>query len=47
MDIEADLYMVFQGWDAKTTEDMTLPELMLWHKKAAQRQEKINQQLQS
>ena len=47
MDLEADLFMVFQGWDAKTTENMTIPELMLWHKKAAQRQEKINQQLQS
>ncbi|MDE1465532.1 GpE family phage tail protein [Spartinivicinus poritis] len=47
MDIEADCFMVFQGWDAKTTEDMTLPELLLWHQKATQRQERINQQIQS
>ncbi|MBU2708816.1 GpE family phage tail protein [Zooshikella marina] len=47
MDIEADLFMFFQGWNTHTTQDMPLEELMLWHKKAAQRQEKINQQLKS
>ncbi|WP_163836961.1 GpE family phage tail protein [Spartinivicinus ruber] len=47
MDIEADLFMVFQGWNATTTEKMTLSELMLWHQKATQRQEKINAQLHS
>ena len=34
---EADLYLVFTGWDAGTTRDMNLNELMSWHKIALER----------
>ncbi|MGY3887186.1 GpE family phage tail protein [Aeromonas aquatica] len=37
MEIEADLFMIFQGWDAGTTASMGIPELMQWHKIAIER----------
>lgn len=38
MQAEADIYLVFTGWDANTTRDMDLNELMSWHKIALERQ---------
>lgn len=40
MEVEADLFLVFGGWDAKTTESMKPKELMSWHKIAIKRHEK-------
>lgn len=37
MEIEADLFIVFQGWDPNTTTNMLLPELMRWHRIAITR----------
>ncbi|WP_425347705.1 GpE family phage tail protein [Spartinivicinus poritis] len=47
MAIEADCFMVFQGWDIQTTADMSLTELMHWHALAVERQTAINAQLTS
>jgi hypothetical protein len=37
MEVEADLYLVFTGWDASTTENMSIAELMRWHTIAMKR----------
>lgn len=42
MEVEADLFIVFQGWDANTTASMLLPELMRWHKIAIARHKKAD-----
>lgn len=39
MEAEADIFLVFTGWDALTTERMTLSELMRWHRIALERYE--------
>ncbi|EIU5460388.1 TPA: GpE family phage tail protein [Pseudomonas aeruginosa] len=39
MEVEADLFLVFTGWDALTTERMKLDELMRWHAIALARYE--------
>lgn len=39
MEAEADIFLVFTGWDALTTERMRLEELMRWHKIALARYE--------
>lgn len=40
MEVEADLFLVFTGFDAKTTEAMTVAELMRWHDIALKRHQK-------
>lgn len=42
MQVEADLFIVFQGWDANTTARMLLPELMRWHTIAIARHKKTD-----
>ncbi|WP_372830508.1 GpE family phage tail protein [Pontibacterium sp.] len=37
--MEADIFLVFTGWDAATTASMTVPELMRWHAIALRRHE--------
>lgn len=44
MEFEADLYLIFTGWDAKTTESMSLSELMRWHSIALDRHERAKEQ---
>lgn len=46
MEAEADIYLVFSGWDAKTTEAMCLDELMRWHAVAVRRYQKSQEQAQ-
>lgn len=46
MEAEADIYLVFTGWDAKTTEAMSLDELMRWHSVAVRRYEQGKEQAQ-
>ncbi|WP_106427224.1 GpE family phage tail protein [Enterovibrio norvegicus] len=43
MEVEADLFLVFTGWDALTTAAMSLSELMHWHRIAIKRHEKANE----
>lgn len=43
MQVEADIFVVFNGWDANTTRDMALDELMDWHKIALERHEKTEE----
>ena len=40
MEAEADIFLVFTGWDALTTERMTVAELMRWHRIAMVRYER-------
>ncbi|WP_239974271.1 GpE family phage tail protein [Photobacterium damselae] len=44
MEIEADLYLIFTGWDALSTAEMTLSELMGWHRIAFKRYEKAREE---
>jgi len=44
MELEADLYLIFTGWDALTTANMSLVELMRWHKIAIERHNKANEE---
>lgn len=44
MEVEADLFLIFTGWDARTTESMPLAELMRWHAIALDRRERANEQ---
>ena len=44
MEAEADIFLVFPGWDAGTTEAMTVDELMRWHAIALRRHEKGQEQ---
>lgn len=44
MEIEADLFLVFTGWDATTSAGMTLGELMQWHKIAIERHNKAQEE---
>jgi hypothetical protein len=37
MDAEANVYMVFTGFSASTTENMDIEELTLWNDKALER----------
>ncbi|MGL5285898.1 MAG: GpE family phage tail protein [Aeromonas sp.] len=37
MEIEADLYLIFTGWDARTTAEMSIEELTQWHEVALRR----------
>lgn len=39
MEAEADIFLVFAGWDALTTQGMRLEELMRWHSIALERYE--------
>lgn len=39
MQAEADLFLIFTGWTAQTTESMSIEELMRWHKIAMARHE--------
>lgn len=39
MQVEADLYLTFQGWGPHSTENMELDELMRWHQIAIERRE--------
>lgn len=43
MEIEADLFLVFNGWDALTTEKMPLGQLMKWHGIALDRHKKAQE----
>ncbi|MCF1458081.1 MAG: GpE family phage tail protein [Shewanella sp.] len=45
--MEADLFLVFTGWDASTTQSMMLPELMRWHGIAIKRHEKAMEATQA
>jgi hypothetical protein len=47
MEVEADLFLVFTGWDAKTTESMTLGELMRWHSIAIKRHNQAKEENQA
>lgn len=40
MEVEADIYLVFTGFNAATTAPMSLTELMQWHSIALKRHEK-------
>ncbi|MBM5036714.1 MULTISPECIES: GpE family phage tail protein [Vibrio harveyi group] len=44
MEVEADLYLIFTGWDALSTASMSLAELMDWHRIAIKRYEKANEE---
>ncbi|MCO7217121.1 GpE family phage tail protein [Halomonas sp. OfavH-34-E] len=44
MEAEADIYLVFTGWDARSTEAMSVDELMRWHAVALRRHEKAQEQ---
>ena len=44
MEVEADLYLIFTGWDALSTANMSLAELMDWHRIALKRYEKANEE---
>lgn len=46
MEAEADIYLVFTGWDAKTTEAMSLDELMRWHAVAVRRYQQAQESAQ-
>lgn len=39
MEAEADIFLIFTGWDALTTQGMHLDELMRWHTIAMARYE--------
>ena len=43
MEIEADLFIIFQGWDSKTTENMSITRLLQWHKIAIARNKKTKE----
>lgn len=43
LDAEANIYMVFSGFNAMTTENMDLEELALWNDKAIERHKLQNQ----
>ncbi|MBE3958894.1 GpE family phage tail protein [Vibrio alginolyticus] len=44
MEVEADLYLIFTGWDALSTANMSLAELMDWHRIAIKRYEKAHEE---
>ncbi len=43
MEAEADIFLVFTGFNVSCTSSMTLSELMNWHEIALQRHEKAQQ----
>lgn len=43
MEVEADIYLVFTGFNASTTAAMPLGELMGWHRIAIERHEKAQE----
>lgn len=45
MEAEADIYLVFTGWDAGTTAAMSVDELMRWHAIAIKRHEKSKENI--
>ena len=46
MEAEADIFLVFPGWDARSTEAMTVDELMRWHAIALRRNKQQQEQAQ-
>ncbi|WP_429141148.1 GpE family phage tail protein [Aeromonas veronii] len=45
MEVEADIMLVFTGWDCNRSRDMSIAELMGWHRIAIERhQRSIEQQ---
>lgn len=46
MEAEADIFLVFPGWNAGTTEAMTVDELMRWHAIAMRRHKQQQEQMQ-
>jgi len=42
LDAEANIFMVFQGWSATTTQNMDIEELTLWNDKAIERHNMAN-----
>lgn len=47
MEAEADIFLVFTGFNASTTATMTLAELMRWHDIALKRHEKAQEQAEN
>lgn len=47
MEVEADIFLVFTGFNASVTENMCLDELMRWHKIAIERHNKAQEQSNS
>jgi hypothetical protein len=43
MEAEADIFLVFTGFNPSATASMTLSELMRWHEIALQRHEKAQE----
>ncbi|WP_082212389.1 GpE family phage tail protein [Endozoicomonas montiporae] len=44
MEVEADIFIIFTGWNPDNTGNMSIPELMRWHSIALKRHEKAQQQ---
>ena len=44
MEMEADIFLVFTGFNASTTASMSLSELIRWHQVALKRHEQAQQQ---
>ncbi|WP_081302351.1 GpE family phage tail protein [Aliivibrio fischeri] len=44
MEVEADIFLVFTGFNVSSTTSMSLTELMRWHNIAIQRHEKAQEQ---
>ncbi|TKF76655.1 MULTISPECIES: GpE family phage tail protein [Vibrio] len=47
MEVEADIFLVFTGFNASTTAVMPLGELMDWHRIAIERHEKAQEEAQN
>lgn len=47
MEAEADIFLVFTGWDAGTTGAMSVAELMGWHAIAMRRHQMAQEQAQA
>ncbi|MCG6410510.1 hypothetical protein [Vibrio fluvialis] len=47
MEVEADLFLVFTGFNASTTAVMSLGELMGWHRIAIERNQKAQEEAQN
>ncbi|MGL4755180.1 MAG: GpE family phage tail protein [Aeromonadaceae bacterium] len=44
MEVEADIFTVFTGWDPSSTVNMDFDELDSWHRVAIRRHEEANEQ---
>lgn len=47
MEVEADIFLVFTGFNASVTATMSLSELMGWHKIAWQRHQKAQEEAEN